>query len=76
MKIYMPPLHRLLSVICYYFQIIVFTDNLVPTVRKALCDPLDEVRESAASTFDNLHNTIGVQALDDILPFLLRQLSE
>ena len=51
-----------------------FADSLIPTVRKALCDPLPEVREAAARTFDNLHATIGSPALDDILPALLRKL--
>ena len=49
-------------------------DSLVPTVRRALCDPLPEVRVAAASTFDNLHNTIGSKALDDILPDLLQKM--
>lgn len=56
------------------FQVIVFADSLIPTVRKALCDPLPEVREAAAKTFDNLHTNIGQRALDDILPALLKQL--
>lgn len=43
-------------------------------MRKALCDPLEEVREAAAKTFEQLHATIGHQALDDILPALLKQL--
>lgn len=51
-----------------------FSVSLVPTVRKALCDPLEEVREAAAKTFEQLHSTIGHQALEDILPFLLKQL--
>lgn len=46
----------------------------MPTARKALCDPLEEVREAAAKTFEQLHSTIGHQALEDILPFLLKQL--
>ncbi|XP_069071140.1 stalled ribosome sensor GCN1 isoform X2 [Pleurodeles waltl] len=53
-----------------------FSESLVPTVRKALCDPLEEVREAAAKTFEQLHSTIGFQALDDILPFLLEQLDD
>lgn len=53
---------------------LVFSESLVPTVRKALCDPLEEVREAAAKTFEQLHTTIGHQALDDILPTLLKQL--
>ncbi|CAB1445303.1 unnamed protein product [Pleuronectes platessa] len=56
--------------------VLVFSESLVPTVRKALCDPLEEVREAAAKTFEQLHATIGHQALDDILPSLLRQLDD
>jgi hypothetical protein len=40
-------------------------------VRRALLDPLVEVRQSAAKTFENLHSSIGGQALDEILPYLL-----
>lgn len=43
--------------------------------RKALCDPLPEVRQAAARTFDSLHSTVGVRALDDILPAMLTQLN-
>lgn len=42
--------------------------------RKTLCDPLPEVRKAAAKTFDSLHTSVGVRALDDILPFMLQQL--
>ncbi|KAM3611156.1 uncharacterized protein V6R79_014354 [Siganus canaliculatus] len=56
--------------------VLVFSESLVPTVRKALCDPLEEVREAAAKTFEQLHSTIGHQALDDILPTLLKQLDD
>uniref|UniRef100_A0A672LD03 GCN1 activator of EIF2AK4 n=1 Tax=Sinocyclocheilus grahami TaxID=75366 RepID=A0A672LD03_SINGR len=56
--------------------VLVFSESLVPTVRKALCDPLEEVREAAAKTFEQLHTTIGHQALDDILPTLLKQLED
>ncbi|KAG8596974.1 hypothetical protein GDO81_002124 [Engystomops pustulosus] len=54
--------------------VLFFSESLVPTVRKALCDPLEEVREAAAKTFEQLHSTIGHQALEDILPYLLEQL--
>ncbi|XP_069353515.1 stalled ribosome sensor GCN1 [Eulemur rufifrons] len=54
--------------------VLYFSESLVPTARKALCDPLEEVREAAAKTFEQLHSTIGHQALEDILPFLLKQL--
>lgn len=57
-----------------HLQVLLFSESLVPTVRKALCDPLEEVREAAAKTFEQLHSTIGHQALEDILPFLLKQL--
>ncbi|XP_069038064.1 stalled ribosome sensor GCN1 [Lepisosteus oculatus] len=56
--------------------VLVFSESLVPTVRRALCDPLEEVREAAAQTFEQLHATIGHQALDDILPDLLHQLED
>lgn len=53
-----------------------FADGLVPTVRTALCDPLPEVREAAAYTFDSLHATIGNKALDDILPAMMDGLQD
>ena len=61
-------------VVLALFQVLYFSESLVPTARKALCDPLEEVREAAAKTFEQLHSTIGHQALEDILPFLLKQL--
>ncbi|XP_067121067.1 stalled ribosome sensor GCN1 [Centruroides vittatus] len=57
-------------------MVLTFVDSLVPTVRRALCDPLPEVRQAAAKTFDSLHSTVGVRALDDILPSLLQQLND
>ena len=59
-----------------YFQVIVFADSLIPTVRKALIDSLPEVRQSAADTFDHLHGNIGPRALDEILPYLLKKLND
>ncbi|CAH1977085.1 unnamed protein product [Acanthoscelides obtectus] len=56
-------------------MVLTFVNSLVPTVRKALCDPLPEVRQAAAKTFDSLHSTVGSRALDDILPTLLNQLN-
>ncbi|XP_046621828.1 eIF-2-alpha kinase activator GCN1 isoform X1 [Neodiprion virginianus] len=56
-------------------MVLTFVNSLVPTVRKALCDPLPEVRQAAAKTFDSLHSTVGVRALDDILPAMLNQLN-
>lgn len=57
-------------------MVLTFVNSLVPTVRKALCDPLPEVRQAAAKTFDSLHSTVGVRALDDILPAMLNQLND
>lgn len=57
-------------------MVLTFLDSLVPTVRRALCDPLKEVRVAAAKTFDNLHSTVGSRALDDILSPLLLQLGQ
>lgn len=56
-------------------MVLAFVNSLVPTVRRALCDPLPEVRHAAAKTFDSLHATVGVRALDDILPHMLQQLT-
>ncbi|XP_052855214.1 eIF-2-alpha kinase activator GCN1 isoform X1 [Drosophila gunungcola] len=57
-------------------MVLTFVHSLIPTVRKALCDPLPEVREAAAKTFESLHSTVGARALDDILPFMLGGLSD
>lgn len=51
-----------------------YAESLIPTARQALCDPLDEVREAAAATFNTLHNAIGTQALDEVLTPLLERL--
>lgn len=55
-------------------QVFIYVDSLVPTVRRALCDELPDVRKAAAKTFDNLHSTIGVKALEDILTDLLNKM--
>ena len=64
----------LLLLLLWSLQVIQYVDSLVPTVRRALIDPLPEVRVAAAKTFDQLHNTIGAKALDDILPDLLKKM--
>lgn len=51
-----------------------YAENLIPTARQALCDPLPEVRDAAAATFNTLHNAIGAQAMDEILTPLLEKL--
>lgn len=55
-------------------NILAFSDSLVPTVRKALMDPLPEVRATAARTFDNLHNMIGSKALEEVGVSLLDEM--
>jgi hypothetical protein len=57
-------------------MVLTFVDSLVPTVKKALSDPLPEVRHAAARTFDSLHSTVGSKALDDILPSMLESLND
>lgn len=55
-------------------QVLDFADQITPVIRKALCDPSDEVREAAAQAFDTLHQNVGARAIDDILPSLLNKL--
>lgn len=62
-------MHKSVSVLFYVLNNFVFK-----IFRRALSDPLPEVRIAAATTFDSLHSTVGVRALDDILPPLLKQL--
>ncbi|XP_011194571.1 eIF-2-alpha kinase activator GCN1 [Zeugodacus cucurbitae] len=57
-------------------MVLSFVNSLVPTVRKALSDPLPEVRGAAAKTFESLHSTVGSRALDDILPSMLEGLND
>ncbi len=52
----------------------VHAEILVPPIRRALIDPLEPVRESAAFAFDTLYAKIGRRALDEVLPDLLNRL--
>ena len=52
-------------------NILAFSDSLVPTVRRALMDPLRDVRYFAAKTFDNLHNMIGSDLILNLIFFYL-----
>ncbi|KAL6074695.1 eIF-2-alpha kinase activator GCN1 [Balamuthia mandrillaris] len=47
---------------------------LLPSVQKALCDELEEVREAAAKAFDRLYSSVGGRAIDEILPGLINAL--
>ncbi|RUS31239.1 hypothetical protein BC938DRAFT_478212 [Jimgerdemannia flammicorona] len=51
-----------------------YADNIIPAVRKALCDSSSDVREAAAQAFDTLHQNVGPKAIDEILPTLLNSL--
>ncbi|XP_063969205.1 stalled ribosome sensor GCN1-like [Lytechinus pictus] len=57
-------------------QVLTYVESLVTTVKRALCDPLLQVREAAARTFDSLHSSIGHKALEEILPELLSKLTD
>ncbi|KAI9312237.1 armadillo-type protein [Dichotomocladium elegans] len=55
-------------------QVLDFANQIIPAIRKALCDPSPDVREAAAQAFDTLHQNVGPRAIDEILPGLLNQL--
>ncbi|KAH0448399.1 hypothetical protein IEQ34_022199 [Dendrobium chrysotoxum] len=57
-------------------QLLSFMDDLIPTIRTALCDSMPEVRESAALAFSTLYKSAGMQAIDDIVPTLLKALED
>nr|XP_016491594.1 PREDICTED: eIF-2-alpha kinase activator GCN1-like isoform X3 [Nicotiana tabacum] len=55
-------------------QLLSFMDELIPTIRTALCDSMLEVRESAGLAFSTLYKNAGMQAIDEIVPTLLHAL--
>nr|XP_027089601.1 protein ILITYHIA [Coffea arabica] len=57
-------------------QLLSFMDELIPTIRTALCDSMPEVRESAGLAFSTLYKSAGMQAIDEIVPTLLRALED
>ncbi|KAI9185460.1 hypothetical protein LWI28_007508 [Acer negundo] len=57
-------------------QLLSFMDELIPTIRTALCDSVPEVRESAGLAFSTLFKSAGMQAIDEIVPTLLRALED
>lgn len=57
-------------------QLLSFMDDLIPTIRTALCDSEVEVRESAGLAFSTLYKSAGMQAIDEIVPTLLRALED
>ncbi|CAI0433676.1 unnamed protein product [Linum tenue] len=57
-------------------QLLSFMDDLIPTIRVALCDSALEVRESAGQAFSTLYKSAGMQAIDEIVPTLLHALED
>ncbi|XP_057962817.1 protein ILITYHIA [Malania oleifera] len=57
-------------------QLLNFMDELIPTIRTALCDSMSEVRESAGLAFSTLYKSAGMQAIDEIVPTLLHALED
>lgn len=57
-------------------QLLSFMDDLIPTIRTALCDSVLEVRESAGLAFSTLYKSAGMQAIDEIVPTILHALED
>ncbi|CAL5425755.1 unnamed protein product [Camellia sinensis] len=57
-------------------QLLSFMDELIPTIRTALCDSMPEVREPAGLAFSTLYKSAGLQAIDEIVPTLLHALED
>uniref|UniRef100_A0A1D1YSQ3 Translational activator GCN1 n=1 Tax=Anthurium amnicola TaxID=1678845 RepID=A0A1D1YSQ3_9ARAE len=57
-------------------QLLGFMDELIPTIRVALCDSMPEVRESAGLAFSTLYKSAGMLAVDEIVPNLLHALED
>lgn len=53
-----------------------FANQLIPTVKRGLCDENPDVSTAAAGTFQNLHTAVGSQALEEIVPDLLERLDD
>nr|KYP71848.1 Translational activator GCN1 [Cajanus cajan] len=57
-------------------QLLSFMNELIPTIRTALCDSVSEVRESAGLAFSTLYKSAGMLAIDEIVPTLLHALED
>jgi HEAT repeat protein len=57
-------------------QLTQFINQLIPPLRRALCDPEDDVRQAAGTAFDLLYKMAGSKILDEILPPLLAALEQ
>ena len=54
---------------------LLFTSCVYSLSQDALCDVDADVREAAAKAFSTLQHTVGVRAVDEILPSLLSELT-
>jgi hypothetical protein len=52
-------------------QILRFIDIIVKVVQDAICDDDVDVREMAASSFQNLYSLVGSRAMDEVVPALM-----
>ncbi|KAK7397369.1 hypothetical protein VNO78_18538 [Psophocarpus tetragonolobus] len=57
-------------------QLLTFMNELIPTIRTALCDSVSDVRESAGLAFSTLYKSAGMLAIDEIVPTLLHALED
>ena len=55
-------------------QIGAFMNDLIPAVRDALCDSSPVVREAAGVAFATLFHNVGIRAIDEIVPALIKRL--
>ncbi|VEL26601.1 unnamed protein product [Protopolystoma xenopodis] len=51
-----------------------YSSDFIVFIRRAISDHQPEVRRAGARAFDLLHNSLGVRAIDGLLPDLLAQL--
>ncbi|EKX53505.1 hypothetical protein GUITHDRAFT_57715, partial [Guillardia theta CCMP2712] len=61
---------------CQKQQILQHMDELILTVRQALCDRDRDVRVASGRAFDALFKAIGQRAIEDIVPALLTDLED
>ncbi|GAB5359739.1 hypothetical protein AAMO2058_000568600 [Amorphochlora amoebiformis] len=52
-----------------------YVPDLIAAVRDALCDESENVRRVAGAAFQTLHSMVGHEAIDQIVPALVEQLS-
>eukprot|EP01135_Chromosphaera_perkinsii_P011402 Nk52_evm47s2391 gene=Nk52_evmTU47s2391 len=57
-------------------QVLNYIADIIPCVKRALCDPLEDVREAASHTFDKLHVVVGSRAIDEVIPGMLALLAD